>query len=293
MFYKKLLELYMAIKIPIQYQALASIDGPIMFYQANQDNQFIASIFKNLSNYIIEIDITSSFPTICQILYKNTNFLKQLNNIQEKKAKNIFISTTLNNTELKQLNLISKLVICGLIFDNKYLDVLIYELKKDSLVLSCDYKTYKYFQDIINHNISNLYPFTNFIISNGFQFHINEYLYYIRSNKTSFFYSINNQLDLKGSFKYVPLELKNIMNRIFKHSELINNDKNQLIKIYDNLYFKLIQYNNTLELLKKYYFCQDKIIIDSNFKYCNFNNKVNINPQNYLKLFIFPILRIL
>ena len=211
MFYKQLLDLYMNIKIPIQYQILASIDGPIMFYQANQNNQFISSNFKNLSNYIIEIDITASFPSICQQLYKNTDFLNQLNSIKEKKSKNIFISTTLDNIELKKLNLLSKLIVCGIVFDNKYSDsILIYELKKDSLVLSCDHKAYKYFQDLINSNLVNTFPFTNFIISNNFKFHISEYLYYLRTNTTSFFY-YDNTLDIKGTFKYIPQELKNIL----------------------------------------------------------------------------------
>ena len=259
-----------------------------MFYQSNQDNQYISSNSKNLSNYIIEIDITSSFPSICQQLYTNTEFLVQLNNIKEKKAKNIFISTTLDNTELKKLNLISKLIICGLVFDNKYIDsILIYELKKDSLVLSCNYQAYIYFQNLTNNNV---FPFTYFVISHGFKFHINEYLYYIRANKTSFFYS-NDDLVLKGSFKYVPPELKNIMKNIFKNNNLIEHDKTRLLKIYNSLYFKIIHRNMLYDLLEQYYL-YDKLVINSEFKYIKFNNKTNINPENYLKLFIFPILRI-
>jgi len=293
LFYKKLLELYMNIKMPIQYQKITAIDGPIMFYQANQDNQFISSSFRNLSNYIIEIDISSSFPTICQQLYKNTNFLKKLNNIKEKKAKNIFISTTLNNNELKKLNLISKLIICGLIFDNEYKDsILIYELKKDSLLLSCNYKTYKYFQNIINDNMIPTSIFTNFILRHGFKFHMDEYLYYIRTHKTSIFYSLTNKMYLKGNFKYVPVKLQNIMVNIFKNNKLKEKDKKQLLKIYNNLYFKLIQYNNAVDILKQYYFCKDDMVITSDFKYSKFNSRLNINPQNYLKLFIFPILQI-
>jgi len=286
MFYQQLLNLYMNIKIPFQYQKLASIDGPIMFYQ---DNQFISSNFKNLSNYIIEIDITSSFPSICQQLYKNTDFINRLNNIKEKKAKNIFISTTLDNIELKKLNLISKLIICGLVFDNEYVNsILIYELKKDSLVLSCNYKAYTYFQNITNNQV---FAFTNFIIANNFKFHITEYLYYIRTNKTSFFYSDNN-LILKGMFKYVPPELKNTMVNIFKNNNITKQDKQQLSKIYNHLYFKIIQHNMLYDLLEKYYL-YDKLIINRDFKYTKFNNKTTVNPENYLKLFIFPILRII
>jgi len=292
MFYTKLLELYMKIKMPHQYKKIFSINGSISFYQADVNNSFISGSHKHNTNYILEIDITSSFPTICNQLFKDTEFIKRLNSINEKKSKNIYISTTLSHEELQKLNLISKLIICGIVFEFSS-DIILFELKKDSLIFCCSYKSYVYFNNIINNNINPNMEFITFVTNCNFKFHIYEYIHYIRSNKTSIVFTKSKELIVKGKYKLIPNKLKTIMKDIFENNKLSTINEKQLILIYHPIYWKITKYNMLLEVLNQYYYCDttEKILINEEFKYTKLKNQTIVDPKNYLKLFIYPILR--
>lgn len=290
-FYDNLIKLYIEnINPPPNYVELSKVGGPISWYMADSQNNIITSIGNN-NNYIIDLDITSAFPTICNCLYdNNSEFIIQLNNIQDKKEKNIFIATTLKGEPLKQINRICKLVITGIIFDSQDPEekekIDIFELKKDGCLLSCSRKT-------IDRLTSLSYQdsvFTQFVLQNNFSFHIDYFAKYVRSNRTSFMLgkSLNiSDFIIKGQYKYVPRKLLTIIHQIIVTNrydiELIN-------KVYSDLYFKILQVNNIKEYLLDYYIVESNKIIDFEGKYLSFNINTIVNPDLYKKIFIYPML---
>ena len=108
------------------------------FYNLNTITYYLADINKTIisANDVYEIDIRSAFPTICRIMFKDEKkFINRLDELQDDKlARNIFISTTLKETEyLKQLNLIAKMIISSILMDADS-EANPLELKKDGIV---------------------------------------------------------------------------------------------------------------------------------------------------------------
>lgn len=288
-FYQELIDKYFEnINPPPHHQELAKIGGPISQYLADQNNDLINMIGNN-SNRIVDLDITSAFPTICHNLFNNdSQFIQTLDTIPEKRNKNIFIATKLKGEPLKQINQICKLVIIGTIFDSdnkeELENILILELKKDGCLISCPPETLNRLQNL-NSIQSN---FTKFILENKFAFHFDEYSKYVRSNRTSFL--LNKTLDnliIKGHYKHVPTKLKTTMIEF-----LLNNFKNLEIvnKVYTQKYFKILQKNNLTDTLNRYYICEKNKVIDQNGKYVSLQYNTKVNPQLYKKLFLHPLL---
>jgi hypothetical protein len=278
MFYEDLLKLY--IENIESNSNLAKIGSPITFYLADKLNSTV-SYTGNNKNKILEIDITSAFPTICNNLYKdNIEFLNKLNTITDKKQKNIFIATTLDNKQLKILNQICKLIITGLVFDqenNNDIDIL--ELKKDGCIIITDNDTYS---RLLNLNTYKT-KFNNFLIENNFNFHINEYSKYIRSNRTTILLSDDlSNLSIKGVYKHTPIQVPEIMKNI-----LLKNDQKipDLNRIYSHKFFKIIQKNNLKTYLQNYYLCDKNKVISNDGKYVRFQYDTQIDPNIYKKLF--------
>ena len=288
-FYQNLINIYFDnINPPAHHQELAKVGGPISQYLADQSNNLI-HITGNNSNHILDIDITSAFPTICHNLFnQNNNFIKQLNNIQEKKAKNIHIATTLKGEPLKQINQICKLIIMGIILDTDNQDelenILILELKKDGCLISCPTETL----DRLTYLSSNSNKFTQFILSHNFQFHFEQYAKYIRSNRTSFL--LNKSLDnitVKGYYKYIPTELKNNM---FNFVTNKNQNINHINNIYNKKFFKILQKHNLKDYLEKYFLCNKNKVIDVTGKYVPLQLNTKVDPKIYQKIFIHPLI---
>ncbi len=291
MFYSKLVKNYIDyINPPLQYEELSSIDGPILWYMADHQKNIITTIGNN-TNYIIDLDISSAFPTICNNLFDtNSEFIQKLNNIQDKKEKNIFIATNLKGDNLKQINKICKLIIVGIIFDTDNIDELnkinILELKKDGCLLTCSKQT---IDRLTSLNYSNNI-FTKFIIEHKFNFHIDYYAKYIRSSKTSFLLGKSldiNDFIIKGQYKYIPQKLFEIIFNTMLTGKI---DKRNINKIYSEQFFKIIQKNNLKDYLKKYYLTTSNKIIDYNGKYINYNYNTIVYPEIYKRIFIYPTL---
>ncbi|MCK9293163.1 hypothetical protein M0P25_03750 [archaeon] len=279
MFFKKLLEHYKDIKFPPEYTEVTKIDKSISWYLSDSTNQFI-SVNKLPNINILELDISQAFTTICKCIFdKDSDFINKMNHIKDKKSRNIFIATSLVNTEyLRMLNLISKIVITGTLFEIG--DITLLELKKDGATICCNDET---LQKIVNLN-NNIYGnFTNFIISNNFKFHTNQYDKYIRSNKTSYFL-IDKNITIKGIYKHSPEYIKEIQYKIL----LSDFDNKELKKIYSTDYYKIIINNHLNELINKYYLCDNKKFIDSEMKYISSINNISVNT--YLRLFIYPLI---
>jgi hypothetical protein len=290
-FYDNLIKLYIEnINPPPNYIELSKVGGPISWYMADSQNNIITSIGNN-NNYIIDLDITSAFPTICNCLYdNNSEFIIKLNNIQDKKEKNIFIATTLKGEPLKQINRICKLVITGIIFDSQDPEekekIDIFELKKDGCLLSCSRKTIDRLTSLSYQDST----FTQFILQNNFSFHMDYFAKYVRSNRTSFMLGKSLKIEdfiIKGQYKHVPRKLLKIIHQIIVTNryniELIN-------KVYSDLYFKILQVNNIKEYLLDYYIVESNKIINFEGKIASFNINTEVDPNLYKKIFIYPML---
>ncbi|MFW6219572.1 MAG: hypothetical protein ACOC33_01885 [bacterium] len=287
-FYNELIKHYSRISFPEQYLKICQIDGPISWYFADDSDQFISVDGIGDNQKLIEIDIKSAFPTICRNLLSKDypDFIKQMDSINDKKQRNIFIATTLKDTPyLRQLNTISKLIISGYIFDiSNNSTVLLLELKKDGCIVFMDYEQY----DEILHNKNK--PFINFLLSNGFNFHIDTYLKYLRSDKTTTVLKESNndyELIIKGIYKYLPSYIIDINKAILCDE---NPDLDQLNKIYSIDYYNIIKRNNLSDLLENYYICSNNCVLNNMGKYEKIKISNNIYPRLYLEKFIHPVL---
>ena len=288
-FYQELSNLYFSeINPPPAYSELCRIGSSINWYMADSQNNIVNAIGNN-TNYIIDVDIKSAFPSLCQVLYPNTEFINAVNNALNKKSKNIMISTTLKGEALKQLNRMCKMIILGIIFDTdnelEKSQIDIFELKKDGCLISCSKQTV----DRLNGLSYSTNIFTQYIIKNNFSVHIDYYSKYIRCNRTSFL--LGKQLDIdsfitKGNYKHTPKKLKEIMYNIILKNEY---DTTHINKIYSSTFFKILKHNNLQKYLTDYYMI-DRKIMNSEGKYVNFNLKTLVNPDLYKKIFIYPMI---
>ena len=273
-------------RFPIVYRDILKIDKPMRWIMADEKDQYVSIYKKNKDDKLIDIDVASCFPSICKYLFKEDNpeFVEKIYNLTDKKERNILIATTLKESGyLKVLNIISKMLILGYTFDRRDSDKnSLLEFEKDGNLIFCD----KFYLDQIQNIIDS--EFLEFIEKNQFIFHMDEYDYYIRCNKTSIFWSENGDLRIKGLFKHVPSGVKEIISSIFKGDNI---DFNIIKEVYSELYFKVIRHNNLLDILNKYYMCEDGRVINYQSQYEKYNYyKTNIDPSIYLKTWIYPVL---
>lgn len=269
-----------------------NIDKPMRWLYADETNQYVSVFRKNIEYNLFDIDITGCFPTICKYLFKNENpqFVEKIESLSDKTKKNIFIANTLKNTSyLRILNIISKMVILGYVFDRDDSEKnSLLEFEKDGcLILSIDKTLY--------NNIKNNYidsEFLQFIYENNFVFHIIDFDYYIRCNNTSIFWKDKDEyIRFKGMYKHIPLKIKELYCNVFKGN---NVNLKEFLEIYNINCLKIIINNNLNEIIENYYYCGDVIdrkILNNIGKYEKYQwKKSNISPEMYLKFFIFPLI---
>ena len=252
------------------------------FYNLNTIVYYLADVQKSIvsANNVYEIDIKSAFPTICRIMFKEEKeFIEQLDKLQEDKlARNIFISTTLKETEyLKQLNLIAKMIISSVLMDADP-EANPLELKKDGIVYAGKRidggSLYRYFTD------------------KGFTIRTIPYSRYIRYQRTSHYLSEEKELAIKGIFKDRPRFLSNLAAKILNKENI---DFDSIDKIYSNIYFEIIRQNMLDEMFMKYYACDGRKYLNNQFRYDKLHTISqikNLSPKSYLKLFIYPLLNL-
>lgn len=281
-FFHDLLQLYSKIKFPDQYQEISKVDKAISWYLADTSNQFI-TLSKLINNNIIEIDIRQAFTTICKCLFEPDNeFIIEMNKIEDKKSRNIFIATSLVNSEyLRVLNIICKVIIMGILFEAE--NIILLELKKDGATISCDDET---LIKLMGIHEAPLGKFSEAVILNNFKFHFTQYEKYIRSNRTSYFWDGNNVV-IKGTYKHIPKNLIEIQKKILLEEDY---DQNDLLRIYSKSYFEILSINNLNELLKEYYICSNERYLSNDGKYVTKLNSSEIDPKNYLRTFLYPII---
>ena len=282
-FFDKLLELYSEIKFPKEYEEIAKVDKTITWYFADSSKQFI-SCKSDESNFIIEFDTRNAYATIINNMFDlNSKFVKEMNSITEKKARNIFIAINLKNTdELKQINMICKIITMGLLFESG--ENLLLELKKDGAVVLCNTETAQKLWNLTETIQEPCGKFSEFILESKFNFHLDYHERYVRSNRTSYFWK-NKDLIIKGTYKYLPKKIHNFILDIFNGNQL---DYKNIQQVYSENYFNIVVLNNLQDILKEYYLCSNEKYLDSNGKYNN--NYKDLEPKNYLKTFLYPII---
>lgn len=286
MFFEDLLNKYSKISFPEQYREIAKADKAISWYLSDSSGQFI-TVSKQQNINIVEVDIRQAFTTICRCLFEPTNnFIIEMNKIEDKKSRNIFIATSLVNTEyLRLLNIISKVIVFGVLFEIG--DITVLELKKDGATISCNDEKLSRLLNVNDKTLlSKNQEFLSYVLSNNFEFHINEHEKYVRSNRTSYFLT-GNDITIKGIYKHSPSYIKHIQKDILQNS-FENFD--EILKIYSKQYFNILSINNLNELLNEYYICDNKRYLAEDGKYIIKEKDGNINPRNYIKTFIYPII---
>jgi len=275
-------------RFPKQYLDILKIDKPLRWILADIKEQYISVYKKSLDQKILDIDISSCFPTICNFLFKDDNpkFIEDIAVQPSKLSKNILISNTLKGTPyLKILNIISKMIIIGYVFDRKDSEeVSLLEFEKDGCLIFSN--NFSYYKSIENNILDS--PFLEFISDIGFKFKIIEYDYYIRCNNTSWFWSDSEKLRMKGMYKHIPKQIQKFYENIFS-SKIVN--IKQYTDIYNQISLKFIRNNNLQTILKDYYFCgEDKKILNSIGRYEKYGWKSSqIDPVLYQKTFIYPV----
>jgi len=290
MFYDELINLYTSLKIPPRYDEISKMDTAIMWYLADSEKN-IVNVEEGGGRYIVEFDITSAFPTICRALFDpRSDFIQQMEKISEKKGKNIYIATTLKDSKdnhLRQLNVISKIIVVGILFDTinevERESIFLLEIKKDSCIVSCTANTIERLDNLETMGG----PYSQFLLKWNFKFHNQKYRKYVRANKTSLFITDRDLFIRKGIFKYCPKELEETVNIILSGGHF---DKEKILKIYSSKFWNIIQMNNLTDLLDQYYICSNNKIVDFSGKYQKYNIKAQIDPRLYIKLFVYPAL---
>ena len=272
-FFSEVFDLYSRIKVKKENRD---------FYNINTIVYYLSDIEKSIifAENAYEIDIKSAFPTICRIMFeKEKSFIRRLDELQsDKLARNIFISTTLKETEyLKQLNLIAKMIISSVLMDADP-EAKIFELKKDGIVYAGNSvnggSLYKYFTD------------------KGFVIRTIPYRKYIRYQRTSHYISEEKKLTVKGIFRDRPPFLSNLAEIVLNEEE-VNWDF--VDQIYSNRYFEIVRQNMLDEVFMKYYACDGRKYLNKQFRYDKLGPITqikNLSPKSYLKLFIYPLLNL-
>lgn len=268
-FFGDIFKIYSQIPVRKENQLFYKLDK-MFYYLADSEKSKVC--FRN----IYEIDISAAFPTICKFLFKEEKtFLEKINSLMNNKLeRNIFIATTLKDTEyLKQLNTISKMIISSILMDADP-NAIVLELKKDGIVYSGEPvtsgKLYQYFSQM------------------GFSIKSQKIQFYLRCQKTSHFFNPPDQLQIKGFLKDRPEFLYHTLINILNNNDV---DYASLNSIYSKKFFKIIQLNNLDELFLKYFVCNNSKYLTYNFHYeriKSLHNILNLTAKNYLKVFIYP-----
>jgi hypothetical protein len=256
--------------------AIGNIGEKFAYYYAD-DNQT-----QILAEDIIELDITSAFPTICKIIFgKDNDFVKRIFSLESKLERNIFIATTLkqastpNHNYISDLNMYSKVFCLGKIY-NDWDNVNILEYKKDGAVFSGI--------PVDSKNIT----FSNYILDNDVKFHINDVIKYMRFNKTSI-YEYNNKIDVKGQLKSPPEYIvKELLPAIFSGDPRV---LTYIYKIYSKTYMDILKKSGEFEKYKYYYVFDNGKTITQNGTLEK--SIITSNPKWILRYFIYPILSLL
>jgi len=271
-------------------------NGPLVYYLADDgDNKVFAK-----DCYLL--DIRSAYPTLVNFLYEKDiekrEFLKTLNSIKDKLAKNIYISTNLSSEELKMLGRLAKFVIVSFVleiareFDT---DIKILELKKDGVLIKTDDQNVLILLDqLIGDDwytkFNNFY--TEFLRFVGIRIKVEKIARYLRVDKTSYY--LNGTFDIKGLRKTAPSYLAEVRERIVndENIEVLYQD---LQKYYNKKTAMLLEFLNKRDEISRYYLINNTTILSpykaTPIKYTpGMLSKHEFTPWFYITTFISPVI---
>jgi hypothetical protein len=286
-FLSEVITRYGKISIPEQYKSIAKIDSNILWFLADDGELNDSVVNKKILetgnsivhcfHNVLEIDISSAFPSICKVYIKDDEFNNTIASISDKTSKLIYISNKLDGQQLRNLGYLSKTIIFGKIFESIKYDISIFEIKKDSCVISTNEDILSYYGD-----------FGKFIDDCGISFHVKNYTHYLRYKKTSYFLDEENTLTIKGTYKYVPERLKEEIKKFFKNDFT---SIKKLEKEYSDIWLKILKTNSIKKLIDYLFNCGGKCL-NSNGSYIDYTPKniLSIDPQIYLKTYVFPFI---
>jgi len=279
---QKIINLYLDITSDCSINKLGT---PFAYYYADD----IDSNIKN-SN-LQEIDMKDAFASIIKFkLGTNHPFCIEIDKINNKKEKVIYISTTITNENkkgnyfitLNEINILTKVVILGYVYANNK-NIQIIEYKKDGLAYNGN--------SLSSSSITSETSQFNEIIRENFKFHKYNYNLYFRIYKTSYFLDYNNKLIIKGNYKNLPPFISNILHRFLCEREIYNSELlYDIKKKYSKLYLEILLQSNLINDINELY----KI----NNGYLDVNGKIQtdiqqLHPHSYLYYILFPILSLL
>jgi hypothetical protein len=241
----------------------------------------------------IELDMSSAFPNICRYLFAESDpqFIENLNKIDVKKEKNIFLSNYLKNKDANRNYLIeltnyAKIFTLGHIYNN-YSNIDIIEFKKDGALFTGELKTIKNKQ------------WEDFSRENNFTYHREDISFYCRYLKTSIYKKINSdEIVVKGIYKNPPKYIeKNVLPKLIINNDIFGNDLVGLKTIYSRKFLNILHLSELFEDIKNYYAFNENKYISSRLKLepIVFGPKIIeiIEPFLTLKQFIYPLLSLL
>jgi len=221
---------------------------------------------------LIEADIAAAFPTFVNLYFKEKypHLVEEINQLTDKRARNIKIATTLTHDELVLLNVLSKAYIIHIVSKHFYLYDII-EFKKDGglfIVLNDGY---------ISNNIT----------VNNVTVNIRKVDSYMHFNNTSLYW-YNNDFKIKGKLKHVPEYIYNIY--LHKFDNLY-----ELTSQYDDNLYKIELYTNNYDLIRfKYITTSNKILLNNKFvDFTDYNQLYNINTREYYMTYLYMYLKLL
>jgi hypothetical protein len=277
---EKVMELYVEItkECPI-----GTLGPPFTYYHNEQIKSNV------LATDLVELDVKSAFPTICRLYFgEKHQFVKEIERIDGKLKKNIYIATTLKAQSqvdgkpyLNELNLWSKILILGYTYC-KYDSISILQYVKDGAVLKGELR---------NEITPDMDKFLQFTIDSDIIFHDKPIDLYVRFNKTSIIkYFSSSEYSIKGSFRNLPKYIHDEVLTSFFNGEIYN--KQLLLDIknkYSKLFFEILYNSHLKEDIDYYYLINDK--------YLDINGKLGqlktLDPKIYLLQIIYPILSLL
>lgn len=204
------------------------LNSKMAYYEADGSVGGVPILGIRASKNLVFTDVSSAFPTLCRLLLHNyPKFISQMDSIQDKREKLIFISTNVNNIRpdfLQLFNSIIKMVIFSHIYNN-YMDVNVLEFKKDSLLCT---------GVRLGQCIS---PELQLLLDGNFRFHNDDDVIvdYLRFDKTSVYWYKNGNVQVKGKYKDPPQFL---VDKFLKNLNTISaSDLNNIKQVYSRRYF--------------------------------------------------------
>lgn len=274
-FFDLVYQKYSDTKYPDTLEKEVLSPAKLVYYLADKKG----GILKIENEDIWEIDIHAAYPSICRHLFpEDSDFIRGLNEQTDKLSRNKYISVRLKESHwIKQLGLISKMIILSCASYGQQDNFNLLELKKDGLSFigrmpDLDDGLFRYYQNL------------------GFEFRLTKYRNYVRYSKTSVYMDANTEeITYKGTLKDRPPYLLDVVKKYWTTGTL---DKKNIRKYYSWNWWEIVHQNLLDELFLQYYMCTNGMYFGKNRRYMKpeILSKCELDPTIYLQTFLYPLI---